>query len=131
MEKTPYLEALRYVDNARKILSKHAGKDGEYYSDPKYVKMACNTAYTGILVALDAALEIERKKGSRLDVNAYKKALSARNHTVLNDFVSAYNYLHLFGGYDGDLNVATSQTGLSLAERVIEWSKPYSHKMSA
>lgn len=131
MENTPYLEALRYVDNARKILSKHAGKSGDYYSDPKYVKMACNTAYTGILVALDATLNLERKKGVRLDVNVYKKALASQNKKILNDFVSAYNYLHLFGGYDGDLNVATSQKGLELAQRVIEWSKPVSHKMSA
>ena len=29
-------EAERYLQNARQILSEKAGKDGGYYSDPKY-----------------------------------------------------------------------------------------------
>ena len=127
-EKTAYLEALRYVSNARKILSSSAGKQGEYYSDPKYVKMACNTAYTGMLVALDETFKLKKKKGERADVDKYRKYIGAENRQRLNDFNSAYNYLHLLGGYDGDLNVSTSQKGLELAERIIEWTKPTSDK---
>jgi len=32
------VRAGRYLDNARKTLSEHAGKEGNYYSDKKYVK---------------------------------------------------------------------------------------------
>lgn len=128
-EANAYLEATRYVDNARKILSKHAGKDGDYYSDPKYVKMACNTAYTGILVALDARFDINKKK-SRPDVDVYRKAIGAIDRKKLQDFNSAYNYLHLLGGYDGDLRVSSSQTGLELATILIEWTKPISQKVT-
>jgi len=31
----PILEAKRYLDNAKQILSEKAGKDGDYYSDSK------------------------------------------------------------------------------------------------
>jgi hypothetical protein len=42
--KNPIQEAKRYLANAKEILSEKAGKDGNYYSDSKYVKMAGNTA---------------------------------------------------------------------------------------
>lgn len=124
-----YLEAKRYVSNARKILTNHAGKDGDYYTDPKYVKMACNTAYTGVLLALDAFFGF-KKKNKRQHVQAYEMALAKTNKTIARDFDSAYNYLHLFGGYDGDLRVTTSQEGLMLAEKIIEWTKPITEKVT-
>ncbi|MDR1719037.1 MAG: DUF5618 family protein [Dysgonamonadaceae bacterium] len=40
----PIREAERYLQNARQILSEKAEKDGEYYNDAKYVRMAGNTA---------------------------------------------------------------------------------------
>lgn len=128
-EANAYLEAKRYVDNARKILSKHADKDGDYYNDPKYVKMACNTAYTGILVALDARFAINKKK-QRPDADTYRHALGAVDRSKLKAFNSAYNMLHLLGGYDGDLLVSNSQTGLKLADELIDWTKPFSEKIS-
>ncbi|MBS1579098.1 MAG: DUF5618 family protein [Bacteroidetes bacterium] len=124
VQKKAYLEAKRYIDNARKILSSSAGKEGEYYTDPKYVKMACNTAYTGILVAIDKAYNVKKGKTLRPDVDTYRKVIGGENRKMLNNFNSAYNYLHLLGGYDGDLNVNTSQTGLQLADTLIEWLKP-------
>jgi len=126
-EKNHYLEAKRYVDNARKILTNHAGKHGEFYTDPKYVKMACNTAYTGVLVALDGTFQL-RKKGQRSDVIKYRKAIGEKNKSILTYFNSAYNTLHLLCGYDGDLYVDNSQNGLKLADKIIEWSRPFSEK---
>jgi len=41
--KHPIREAERYLQNARQILSEKAEKDGSYYNDRKYVKMAGNT----------------------------------------------------------------------------------------
>jgi len=51
--KNPIYEAERYLQNAREILSEKAGKDGDYYSDRKYVKMAGHTAWCGVLLASD------------------------------------------------------------------------------
>ena len=48
-----YTEAYRYLDNAKEILRTKAKKDGKFYNDVKYVRMACNTAYSGLLVALN------------------------------------------------------------------------------
>ena len=41
--KNPIQEAERYLDNARRILSEKAEKEGNYYKDRKYVKMAGNS----------------------------------------------------------------------------------------
>ena len=114
-------DAARYIDNAIEILKTKAGNGVPgYYSDAKYVKMACNTAWNGVLVALDTIVPLP-SKGKRRSVDNYKEYLSTRNRKILNDFVSAYNYLHLFGGYDGDLNKKTAQTGLQLADNIIDW----------
>ena len=53
-----YSEAIRFMDNAKECLTK-AKKDGGYYQDRKYVKMACGTAYSGVLVALDCFLMLK------------------------------------------------------------------------
>jgi len=53
-----YRKAMRYMDNAKECLQK-AQKDGKYYRDAKSVKMACGTAYNGLLVALDGFLVLK------------------------------------------------------------------------
>ena len=115
-------EAKRYLDNARDILKTKGGNGVPgYYSDVKYVKMACNTAWNGVLVALDEKIPVV--KGKRKSVEDYKKYLAKRNRKALNDFVAAYQHLHLLGGYDGNLYKKTMQTGLELAENIIEWCR--------
>src|SRR5689334_2512593 len=95
-------EARRYLDNAKEILREKARKENGFYTDRKYVRMAGNTAYNGILVALDGILE-EKTKG-RKDLNWYKARLAKLDKGMLNSFVSAYDTLHLALGYDGNLN---------------------------
>lgn len=124
----PYQESLRYLQNARSILKEKAGKSGHFYSDPKYVKMACNTAYNGLLICLSAALGLKAPGKNRLSVEDFQNALGKRNRKMLQVFNSAYNYLHLLGGYDGDLNIHTSKEGLRLAEQLIEWCRPMLQK---
>ncbi|MDX2189411.1 MAG: DUF5618 family protein [Bacteroidota bacterium] len=114
-------EAIRYLDNAKEILSQKAHKEGEYYQDPKYIKMAGNTAWSGVLVALNGYLNdknIKKEKG-RVSIDWYKEQVAKLDKKMLNDLNSAYNYLHLLMGYNGDLSVKTAQTGLELAQRII------------
>lgn len=115
----PTKEARRYIDNAREILRDKARKEDGYYQDAKYVKMAGNTAYSGILVALDYLLA-PKKKG-RKDVSWYKEQLAVMDKKVLGAFVSAYDTLHLSLGYDGNPSAEVAQAGLKDAETIISW----------
>lgn len=45
-------EPIRYIENAKEILSKSPIEDN-YYTDIKYVKTAFGTAYLGVLKAID------------------------------------------------------------------------------
>jgi len=125
-----YKESMRYIENAKEILSTKAGKDGKYYSDPKYVRMACNTAYNGLLLALNGlfaykGIEIPRnrqKNRNALRVQFYEEQLGKINKAILKDFTqSAYPLLHEYGGYDGNLQVSISQEGINTAIEIIEW----------
>lgn len=112
-------EAKRYIGNARTILSEKAHKENGYYQDRKYVRMAGNTAYSGVLVALDSILE-DKKKG-RKDVKWYKQHLAKMDKRLLDTFVSVYDTLHLAVGYDGNLDSEVVQTGLKRADSIIDW----------
>ena len=124
-----YTEAYRYLDNAKEILRTKAKKDGKFYDDAKYVRMACNTAYSGLLIALNdffaqKGISLPKQKGRRkqaVNVDFYKQKLAKMNKKRLKEFNEAYSYLHLYGGYDGSLLVDTSQNGLMLAQSIIDW----------
>ena len=124
-----YKEAYRYLDNAQEILRTKAKKDGLFYEDPKYVKMACNTAYSGLLVALNdfftkKGVKYPKTKGRRsqsTNVDFFKQNLAKMNKKKLKEFNEAYNYLHLLGGYDGSLAVITSKTGIGFAKSIVDW----------
>ena len=122
-------EAYRYLDNAKEILRTKAKKEGKFYNDVKYVRMACNTAYSGLLVALQdfftqKGIIMPKQKGKRkqaVNVDFYKQNLAKINKKKLREFNEAYSYLHLYGGYDGSLAVNTSKTGFEFAKSIIDW----------
>src|SRR6266850_3595764 len=104
---TRYREVLRYINNATEMLRTKAGKQGKYYEDPKYVRMACGTAYNAALLALGAYLEMKgkplvRKKGKRLSVDDYRARLASLDSRMLKLFNTAYRILHLEGYYEGE-----------------------------
>ena len=124
----PIGEAERYLQNAKEILSEKAGKDGAYYSDRKYVKMAGHTAWCGVLVALDAALGINTrlKKQKRLDFKDYQEAVGKIDKRMNRPLLNSYETLHKVLGYDGNLNYTIVQSGLKEAQYIINWaSKRY------
>ncbi|MGG7665029.1 DUF5618 family protein [Dyadobacter sp. BHUBP1] len=117
--KNPVLEAKRYVDNARTILREKALKEDDLYIDRKYVKLAGHAAYTGVLMALDGFFGIKTKKWK--DVSWYKEQLASVDKKVLNNFVSAYELLHLYMSYDGAREAGIAQLGLKRADEIIQW----------
>jgi len=111
-----------YLENAREILKEKAKKNGEFYTYRKYVKLAGNAAWTGVLLALDHLMDkYQFKIKGRKDVNDYRTFIASVNKKMLNYFNSAYEYLHLFMGYDGNLDIITSKHGLDLAQKLIDW----------
>ena len=122
--KNPIQEAERYIQNARQILSEKAGKDGDFYTDRKYVKMAGHTAWCGVLVALDATLQVKAglKKGQRLDIKDYQEAIGKVDKKMSRYLMSSYDTLHKALGYDGNLRYIFAQDGLKVAQDIIDWA---------
>jgi hypothetical protein len=119
----PIGEARRYMGNARQLLSEKAGKQGDLYSDPKYIKMAGNTAWGGVLIALDAALFVREnlRKNQRLDIKDYRDAAAKIDKNLNKRIIVAYDLLHKTLGYDGNLNFNVVQESLKSGEFIINW----------
>jgi len=122
--KHPIREAERYLQNARQILSEKAEKDGDYYKDSKYVKMAGNTAWNGVLVALDAVLHVREnlKKGQRPDFNDYQEAISKVDSKMTRPLLGAYESLHKALGYDGNPRFKIVQDSMDQAKIILDWA---------
>jgi len=113
-------EAMRYVSNAKEILTDKAKKYDGYYTDPKYIKMAGNTLWNGVLTALDYKFpEIKKGKG-RPDQTKYRQAI--KDNTASRMFDSAYQYLHLVMGYDGVGSEKHVKNAIDEAKALISWA---------
>jgi len=123
------IEAHRYLENAKEILRDKAQKEDGYYKDKKYVKMAGNTAYNGVLEALDGLFGTKKK--GRKSVDWYQEELSKVDKKILTSFNSAYNMLHLLMGYDGELNADAAVVGIKEAEKIIRWVETKQEVMDA
>lgn len=123
--KHPIREAERYLENARQILSEKAGKDGNYYQDGKYVRMAGNTAWNGVLIALDGAFGVRKnlKSRQRPNIKDYQAAMSQKDSKMTRSLHVAYETLHLVLGYDGNLRYKIVQDGLAQAKFMIDWAR--------
>ena len=122
-----YGEAMRYMANAKECLTKAQKEDG-YYQDQKYVRMACGTAYSGMLVALDCFLILKGvhkpKAKERKSIGHYQKNIAVIDKKMLNTINSAYQILHLSGYYDGIVNADVIKAGFSEADKIITKIKP-------
>ena len=125
-KKNPIEEAQRYIDNAKSILIEHGELDVEtrMYGDRKYVKMAGNTLWNGVLVVLDAAFNIKRDKRTRPDINDYRNAIGERNRKLLTFVNIAYSTMHLAMGYDGNQSKKVCDGGFECADNIVKLCKP-------
>ncbi|QRR02725.1 DUF5618 family protein [Dyadobacter sandarakinus] len=113
-------EARRHIANAKDFLSNNAKKQDGLYQDKKYVKIAGHTAYTGILLVLNALLG-EKNKKTPNSVEWYQSELSRVDKTLLAKFTTAYQVLHLDMGYQGTKSAKLASVGLKSAEQIIDW----------
>ncbi|MDR2232481.1 MAG: DUF5618 family protein [Tannerella sp.] len=126
-----YAEATRYMENAREYL-KSAQKEGSFYRDQKYVRTACGTAYSGVLVALDGycvlkEIHTSKSKKERKSIEYYQKNIANQDKKMLDYLNAAYDILHLSGYYDGIQSVEVIKTGFNFANTIIEKIKPLSN----
>ena len=119
-------EPVRFLNNAKEILSKSPIED-EYYADDKYVKSACGVAYLGVLKAIDEFLLKKgvTKKELPKKVEEYRKALqkhaAIHNGKLVRQFEDIYDELHIAGYYRGILHsVATVKAALKTAKSFIK-----------
>lgn len=102
-------EAIRYMQNAKELLSKSPIENNRY-ADDKYVKSACGVAYLGVLKAIDGYLLNKglSKKELPKKVEEYRKALqkyvAIHNGKLLREFDDIYDELHIAGYYRGVLH---------------------------
>lgn len=101
-------EAIRYLNNAKELLSK-SPIEGRIYTDVKYVKSACGVAYLAVLEAINEALLQKgyTRKELPKKVEEYEKALkkhiSVHNGKLQREFNMLYHGLHIAGYYRGDI----------------------------
>ena len=118
----PVAESRRYVENAENILKNHGQLDFEtqLYRDRKYVRMAGNTLWNGILLILDAVFHIKNLKRIHPDINDFRKEVAKRDNKLLSLINAAYETIHISMGYDGELSREVCQGGFRLANDIIE-----------
>ncbi len=102
-------ESLRYLENAKELLSKSPIED-DTYLDLKSVQEACGTAYLAVLRAIDASL-LQRgmaEKDLPQSVEGYRAAiqkyLAPYNGKLTREFEKLYKALHIAGYYRGLLD---------------------------
>ncbi|GHT13924.1 hypothetical protein AGMMS4956_10860 [Bacteroidia bacterium] len=123
----PYAEVMRYMNNAEEALQK-AAKDNNVYQDRKYVRVACGTAYLGVLEALDQWLQTKGvpalPKKKRKSIEFYTANVARLDGKLSAELHSAYRLLHIDGYYEGVRDVQAIQAGFAVAYRIIARIKP-------
>jgi predicted HAD superfamily phosphohydrolase len=126
LKQKSYAEAMRYMNNAKETLQK-AKKEDNFYTDRKYVRTACGTAYNGVLLALDTYLtlkDVELPKKKRRSINFYTQNISKIDGKMLKYLDNVYNILHLSGYYDGTTDARVINAGFGNAYDIIDKIKP-------
>lgn len=118
----PVAEARRYVENAQTILKEHGNLDYEtqLYQDRKYVRMAGNTLWNGVLLIIDAVFHVKRIGRMHPDVIDYRDEVAKRDKKLLALFNTAYETIHVYMGYDGNQSKASCMEGFRFANDIID-----------
>lgn len=121
-KKNPVEEARRYVDNAKEILNENGELDVETrsYNDRKYVKMAGNTLWNGVLLILDAVFHVRQDRRTRVHIEDYQKAVGKRDKKLLRLVTLAYEEMHIHMGYDGTRVKDTCDAAFRMANDIID-----------
>ena len=117
----PVTEAQRYVQNAKDILEEKAQLDTEtkLYKDRKYVRMAGNTLWNGVLLILDATFQVKTAKRPHPKIKDYQEKIAKRDFKLLDLVTVGYETIHISMGYDGNPTKQVCSGGITLATDII------------
>ena len=118
----PVAESRRYVMNAKDLLKEKGQLDNEtqLYQDRKYVRMAGNTLWNGVLLILDAVFHVKTDKRHHPKVKDYRDNIAQRDRKLLDLVNTAYETLHIAMGYDGLPGKEIASMGFRLANDIID-----------
>ena len=118
----PVEEARRYVRNAKDFLNESGKLNTElqFYEDRKYVRIAGNTLWNGVLIILDAVFHVKTKQQPHPDVGDYRDVIANRDKKLLSLFVAGYEVMHIAMGYDGIQSKVICQEGIRIASSIID-----------
>lgn len=121
-KKNPVEEARRYVENAKTLLVEHGELDTEtrLYGDRKYVRMAGDTLWKGVLLILDSVFHVRKDRRTRVHIEDYQEAVGKRDKKLAKLVYSGYEIMHLYMGYDGILVKNTCDAGFQIANEIID-----------
>lgn len=121
----PIAEYRRYIDNAQEMLMNYARLDRDgFFEDEKYVKVAGDLSYKGLLIVLDALMEKKKYKiKDRKSIEKYQEFLSKENKKMMKYLNETYRLWHINMGYDGDASVEIWKLGLKFANAIVEWAE--------
>ncbi|GHT50389.1 hypothetical protein AGMMS49982_05610 [Bacteroidia bacterium] len=125
IKQNAYAESMRYMSNAKETLQK-SRKEDDHYVTKRHVRKACGTAYNGVLLALDAFLELKGVDTSqaRKSIKFYVSNVAKLDGKLLKDLHIAYDILHLSGYYDGVQDAIVVRRGFEYAYSIIDRIKP-------
>ena len=117
----PVTEAQRYVQNAKDLLEEKAQLDTEtkLYKDRKYVRMAGNTLWNGVLLILDATFQVKTAKRPHPKIKDYQEKIAKRDLKLLDLVTVGYETIHISMGYDGNPTKQVCSGGITLATDII------------
>jgi hypothetical protein len=122
---TYYQKARRYIDKAEDSLKK-SRRDGNYYTDLRYVKYAGKTAYEGVELAARWLIELNNiKLPANTDNNDIKKALSKINTDAVYMFHDLYSYLYIVVCESKGNNVKCITESMKTAKKFVALLKEY------
>lgn len=121
-KKNPVEEARRYVENAKKILIENGELDTEthLYGDRKYVRMAGDTLWKGVLLILDEVFHVRKDRRTRVHIEDYQEAVNKRDGKLAKLVYTGYDIMHLCMGYDGLQDKNTCDSGFRIANEIID-----------
>ena len=121
-KKNPIEEARRYVDNAKQLLAENGDYDSKtrLYGDRKYVKMAGDTLWKGVLLILDTVFHVRQDRRTRVHIEDYKEAINKRDGKLAKLVNTGYDVMHLYMGYDGNPSKEVCASGFRIANDIID-----------
>lgn len=110
------------MDNAKKILKEKGELDTEtrLYGDSKYVRMAGDTLWKGVLLILDTAFHVRKDRRTRVHIEDYQEAVNKRDKKLAKLVYTGYETMHLYMGYDGTKSKSTCDDGFRMANEIID-----------